>query len=245
MNKITASCYINDFGELPVTNNVLFDYEENRKSPFYENGRTTLAYELTKTNCTNKNNSPTCKTIAFHTPDRNYFLIGDILIGIDSEFNDDITSANSIINKYENSKKVETETNILSYEKTLSASKNILGLNISMIAEILELSRPTIYSYLKGNEPKEKSLDYKIKSLNNIIDIVKNEFKLHSFSSLFKRRDNEGKTLSDYLLDDNKNIESFVKKLCTEEIKRREKYKKRDSTKKINNELFSIPIHKE
>jgi hypothetical protein len=226
-------------------NNFLPNSNTQEKFPFYENGCNSLAFDIKINNYAKKDNKTIITRVSLHYPDCNYFLKGNSLIGINTE-----NEKSSILLIPNNNKKTtspnnQSENPILCYEKTLNNSRKYLGLNISMIAVILKLSRPTIYSYLKGKEPNESHVDSKIIELNKTIDIVKDDFGFHSFSSLFKRRDKNGKTLSDYYMEDNKNLEHFVIALCIEEKDRRSKFKKTTSTKKVNNELFSVPVYKE
>lgn len=144
------------------------------------------------------------------------------------------------INNYTNEKQNELE--ILSYQNTLINSKKYLGLSVAALSYLLDVTRPTIYSYLNGNEPKDKSLDSIIIKLNKIINIVHNDFSLKSFSSIFKRRDNKGNTLTNCLKEENDNYIEFVNSLCAEEVIRQSKIVRINSKAKSNPEEFSIPI---
>ncbi|NCD06643.1 MAG: hypothetical protein EOL97_11015 [Spirochaetia bacterium] len=134
------------------------------------------------------------------------------------------------------------DNSILSYQATLNESRNILGLNISVLSQLLNVSRPTIYSYLNGNDQKDKSADDVIIKLNSILKIVKEQYNLESFSSIFKIRDNNGNTLINYILEKSDKINMFVNQLCKEEIKKQEKRKHIINSKNINFEKYSIPI---
>ncbi|MGH4037636.1 MAG: hypothetical protein ACRQFF_07295 [Sphaerochaeta sp.] len=177
--------------------------------------------------------------------DNNYHLKGNFIIGTCAE--SDITSMTVLTSNQTNlMEETQSKNNILCYKKTLENSKKYLGMNISMIAKILNLSRPTIYSYLKGNEPDNTVSDNKITQINHILEIVRDTYKFHTFSSLFKRRDKEGKTLVEYLIEGNSNLDKFVFELCNEEQQRRSSIKK-DSSKKtiVNKELLNVPISRE
>jgi hypothetical protein len=136
----------------------------------------------------------------------------------------------------------EVKEELLLEEETLISSKQYLGLNVSTISTILNISRPTVYSYMAGHIPKGKLTSDKIKKLDIILKIVRNENNLHAFTTLFKRRDMSGNTLVDYFIKDLPNIEDFVNSLCLSEIERRNKIKKKDKKIKIDNEAFSTPI---
>ncbi len=131
---------------------------------------------------------------------------------------------------------------ILSYQSTLINSKKYLGLSVAALSSLLDVTRSTIYSYLNGNEPKDKSLDSIIIKLNKIINIVSNDFSLKSFSSIFKRIDDKGNTLTNYLKEENDNYIEFVNSLCSEEVIRQSKIVRINSKVKSNPEEFSIPI---
>ncbi|MCY1152682.1 MAG: helix-turn-helix domain-containing protein [Sphaerochaetaceae bacterium] len=146
-------------------------------------------------------------------------------------------SATTNIKKYN-----RTENTILSYQSTLNAARNTLGLNITDLSKLLNVSRPTIYSYLNGNEQKNKSSDKIIKTLNEILRIVKEENNINSFSSLFKRRDSEGNTLINYIEKDSNDIYHFVEKLCEAEIERQHQKIHKNKSKNIDIEKYSIPI---
>lgn len=134
------------------------------------------------------------------------------------------------------------EHKILSYQNTLINSKKYLGLSVAALSTLLDVTRPTIYSYLNGNEPKDKSIDNIIIKLNKIINIISKDYSLKSFSTIFKRRDAKGNTLTSYLKEENDNYLNFVQFLCKEEVLRQRKIVRIDSKNKSNPEEFSIPI---
>lgn len=166
-------------------------------------------------------------------------LINESLLFVNyGEYSDNIQNYNSesIVEDKDESKE------IVSYSDILLASKQFLGLNISTISTILDISRPTVYSYLKGNAAADSSNFNKIKKLNKILKIVIEENKLHAFPSLFKYRDIEGKTLVDYFIQDLPDMDIFVKSLCISEIERRKNIKKNNNKPKRDMEAFCIPI---
>lgn len=131
------------------------------------------------------------------------------------------------------------------YQDILLDSKKFLGLNISTISTILKISRPTVYSYLKGNSVGDFSNFDKIKKLRLILTIVREKYKLNSFPSLFKHRDNDGNSLVEYFSNDLPELEKFVNSICISEIERRKKIKNYDNKIKLNKEAFSTPIFHE
>lgn len=57
--------------------------------------------------------------------------------------------------EYSNTEKAKVTEAYLSVEKKLNEIKSSFKLNISELAEILNVSRPTIYSWIKGEIPKK------------------------------------------------------------------------------------------
>lgn len=191
-------------------------------------------------------------TISTHNSISNYALQINLKLNISPIFDWSIYegTSNSIFTKnnnywdsntfyYENNTIIDktniasiNDNSILSYQETLNESRNILGLNISVLSQLLNVSRPTIYSYLNGNDQKDKSADEVIMKLNSILKIVKEQYNLESFSSIFKMRDNNGNTLVDYVLEKSDRINMFVNQLCNEEIKKQEKRKQKINSKK-------------
>jgi hypothetical protein len=82
--------------------------------------------------------------------------------------------------------------------------QNFFGINVKETADILKVSRPMIYHYQKGKEP---AIDNKrrLVLLNSIVDewdsLSTSAMKVH-----MKTRQPEGKTLFDYLNEENINI---------------------------------------
>ncbi|MGD1822343.1 MAG: hypothetical protein ACPKM0_06215 [Pleomorphochaeta sp.] len=134
------------------------------------------------------------------------------------------------------------ENKLLSYQNTLVNSKKYLGLSVAALSTLLDVTRPTIYAYLNGNEPKDKSSDSIIIKLNKIINIVTKDYSLKSFSTIFKRRDENGETLTSYLKKENANYLDFVQFLCKAEVSRQSKIVRISSKNKSNLEKFSVPI---
>ncbi len=82
----------------------------------------------------------------------------------------------------------------------LTFSRNILGLTLSDLASILGLSRPTVYSYLKGASSPTDANAQKIRILyTNAIELKKNVPDLKSVPFLLKRRVFNGESLFDAL----------------------------------------------
>lgn len=175
-------------------------------------------------------------------------FVDDIIISHFEEKNKSWNSADYYYNlSYKNAISKQTDikqkdNKLLSYQNTLSNSKKYLGLSVVALSTLLNVTRPTIYSYLNGNEPKDTSADTIIKKLNKIINLVSIDYSLNSFSTIFKRRDDKGKTLVDYLKEENENYLKFATFLCEEEVKRQSKIIRITSKNKSNPEEFSIPI---
>lgn len=211
------------------------------------------------TNSFNSNNNPLLEISNFNKSEQNskYSVISEVFdymdfsIGSTKLYKKEHNYWNSQSFRYINKTNTtatdmkqynRTENTILSYQYTLNAARNTLGLNITDLSKLLKVSRPTVYSYLNGNEQKNKSSDKIIKTLNEILRIVKKENNLNSFSSLFKRRDREGNTLIDYIEQDSNDIYHFVKKLCKAEIERQHQKIHKNKSKNIDIEKYSIPI---
>lgn len=138
---------------------------------------------------------------------------------------------------------------VLSTSEILQKAKASLALNISEIADILAVSRPTIYSYLSGNEPtnnSEMQLE-RINCLNMISDAVLESGLPTPNFSIMKRRDSDGRTLKDLIFSG-----SLVPAMITTFIQcEREQYEKtkrrisQNSLKKRNmdNQMIGISAY--
>jgi len=135
-----------------------------------------------------------------------------------------------------------------SYETMLLDAKNILGIRISELASLLDVSRPTIYSYLSGQEPSNKDVQDKIFHLTRIVQIIKENNLETPCLSLLHQMDSDGNSLAT-LVKQNKDVEEFAIRACNSEIALRKARMKRSiqrkSTKSVNPESFSIPAYHE
>jgi predicted transcriptional regulator len=128
----------------------------------------------------------------------------------------------------------------------------VLGASISDLSEMLGVSRPTVYSYLSGNEPSGNSelLMKRVFLLQRTIETIRNLGLSIPCSTLLKRRDSRGKTFKELLANDELNDER-IQTFCQVELQQRERTKQRISAvpdssghrKNFNNEAFSVPAH--
>ena len=89
----------------------------------------------------------------------------------------------------------------------------ILGISISDIALILEVSRPTVYSYKNKLSSPEGIVKEKLQLLDAALCQIEVKCPNIPFESMLKRKDKEGISLF-ALLQGNKPVEAYVARLC-------------------------------
>lgn len=148
---------------------------------------------------------------------------------------------------------VETEKEeIMATGRILLQAKKILGAGISDLSEMLGISRPTVYSYLSGNEPSGNSelLMKRVYLIQRTIEVVSKLGLPIPCSTMLKRRDGNGKTFKELLAHDELNDEK-IQSFCQVEQQQRERTQQRVTTvpvspshrKSINHEALSVPAH--
>ncbi|MBU1020992.1 MAG: hypothetical protein KJ847_07215 [Firmicutes bacterium] len=148
---------------------------------------------------------------------------------------------------------VETQKEeVLATGEIFIQAKKVLGASISDLSEMLGISRPTVYSYLSGNEPSGNSelLMKRISFLQKTIGTIHRLGLSIPCSTMLKRRDTRGKTFKELLANDELNDES-IQLFCHVEQQQRNRTKQRitavpvssDHRKNLNNEEFSVPGH--
>ena len=148
---------------------------------------------------------------------------------------------------------VETQKEeVLATGEILTQAKKVLGASISDLSEMLGVSRPTVYSYLSGNEPSGNSelLIKRLFLLQRTIEMIHKLGLSIPYSTILKRRDGRGKTFKELLANDEL-IDERIQTFCHVELQQRERTKQRISAdpvssghrKSFNNEAFSVPAH--
>lgn len=141
---------------------------------------------------------------------------------------------------------------VLTTEEILVQARKVLGASISDLSEMLGISRPTVYSYLSGNEPSGNSelLKRRLFLLQRTIETIGKIGLSIPCSVLLKRRDSRGKTFKELLAGDELNDEK-IQAFCHGELQQRERAKQRvaavsassSERKSVQNEAFSVPAH--
>ena len=119
--------------------------------------------------------------------------------------------------------------------------KTIANLNITEIAEMLNLPNSMVVDCIKDDWREDFVIDeYYLKTIKKIFDIVR-KYEFSTFYLLFIYKDENGKTLKDYIKNKDERIEEFTEILCK---KYAEKIKNYKAVKRpVNNEQFSIPVY--
>lgn len=141
----------------------------------------------------------------------------------------------------------EQDFNLLSSKELLEKIKKYLRVSVVDLSFIFKVTRPTIYSWLDGIEPRPESIEHiqKISSLSEELA----DYKIANIGKLLRRPIYEGKSMSEYLrstehLDD---VWPLFKTSLKEMIHRRDRSKSsgktRESTEKsvsgISTPLFN------
>jgi hypothetical protein len=135
----------------------------------------------------------------------------------------------------------------------LEESRRVLGASISDLAQMLGVSRPTIYSYLEGNEPSGSGKDFsgRLTLLKEVVQLVKEAHLPVPCSTLLRRKDVCGKTLKESLSDDSLSVESIQAFIFVEQqqvLARRARMSKQGQVKvpqKTDIKAISVPVHLE
>ena len=122
--------------------------------------------------------------------------------------------------------------------------KNEFILNVTELAELLNVSRPTVYSYLRDDDRKPSAYaDAKIERLNMIINIASENGLTPPYRGLLFRRNSEDKMIKNLISNGtitNHDIEMAV----MSEIQLRERLslasKKYESKPRINDEIGDV-----
>lgn len=84
---------------------------------------------------------------------------------------------------------------------TLERAREVLGISITALSEILEVSRPTLYCFLDGREPFENQemIYQKLRLIDTVVAMVAESGLPLPCPSLLKRRDFTGRRVVDAL----------------------------------------------
>lgn len=135
----------------------------------------------------------------------------------------------------------------------LENARRILGASISDLAEMLGVSRPTIYSYLEGNEPSGSGKDFlgRLTLLKEVMQLVKEAHLPVPCSTLLRRKDVRGKTLKEALSNDSLSVEGIQAFISVEQqqiLARRARMSKQGQVKapqKTDIKAISVPAYLE
>lgn len=97
--------------------------------------------------------------------------------------------------------------------------KEALGLNMSELASVLDVTRPTVYAWLKGQEPKSEAIT-KIMSLSKVAERVRS-LKIQRIDKLINRQIFEGKSILDKLIE-NEDVSKDLPVLADIDVKENE-----------------------
>jgi len=138
--------------------------------------------------------------------------------------------------------------------EVLSKAREMLGATISDLAEMFGVSRPTIYSYMDGNEPvgNVEQFQHRLSLLETTFDFVA-RFELSTPSSrILRRRDSGGKTFKELMSEGSLNKE-MIEAFCLSEAETQQQIRERFKKTGINlsgqtgsnPEDISVPLSRE
>lgn len=135
----------------------------------------------------------------------------------------------------------------------LEQARRLLGASISDLAEMLGVSRPTIYSYLEGNEPSGSGKDFsgRLTLLKEVLQCVNEAHLPVPCPNLLRRKDVHGKTLKESMSDDSLSMEGIQAFISVEQqhvLVRRARMSKRGQVKisqKTDIQAISVPAYLE
>lgn len=138
--------------------------------------------------------------------------------------------------------------------EVLSKAREMLGATISDLAEMFGVSRPTIYSYMDGNEPvgNVEQFRYRLSLLETTLCFMA-KFELSTPSSrILRRRDSEGKTFKELMSEGLLNKE-MIEAFCLSEAETQQQIQERLKHTGINQskraesnpEYISVPLSRE
>jgi len=135
---------------------------------------------------------------------------------------------------------ISIKNTIFSFSETLQNSRQLLGFTVTTLSKILQVTRPTVYSYLEGKTPTNKIVQNKINKIHEVLTLLSCQLgPRNNYFSLTKKFDSQGKNLIDYL-STNKEISGFINVLCKNELDR-PKIIIKHKQKSISNAFYSVP----
>ena len=133
-----------------------------------------------------------------------------------------------------------TESVIFSNNETLHDSRKLLGFTVTTLSKILQVTRPTVYSYLEGKTPSDKVVQNKIQKIHDVLTLLSCQLgPKNNYFTLTKKFDSQGKNLIDYL-SANKEITDFINILCKSELDK-PKIIIKHRQKTMSNAFYSVP----
>lgn len=145
-------------------------------------------------------------------------------------------------------------TQVVPFAQRIDEIRNVLAINISDLAVILDVTRPTIYKFMDGNEPVENSEEKyaRIEMLQLLSQKIKESELITPGNQILRRRNQHGESLKELLekgIATETDLDVFVAfevQQQRENKRRAALMKKNEATQKQENpELISVPYHRE
>jgi len=143
------------------------------------------------------------------------------------------------------------DVKIIQTDTILNRAREVLGISITDLAEIIGVSRPTIYSFLGGNEPVDniEKIKGSLSFLNYLTQKILDSKLTLPCSSILRRRNGEGYSLKELIASGEitfDRISFFVENEIEQQAKNKETHimlsdKNRES-EKLDVEAISVPF---
>jgi len=141
---------------------------------------------------------------------------------------------------------------VISMSKRIEQVRKVLSISVSDLSEILGVTRPTVYSFISGNEPVEDAPSkYRLMGRLQLLceKIEQSELPIPC-NRILRRHNDEGESLKT-LLQDETISESMLDSFIDAEVEQHHENKRRlaasaknrSGKKRLDPEAISIPFH--